>query len=65
MGHILAAYDADIKTRTEGLEHSNCTGYKVNVQEISPGVVYKDANVTVRAFNAYHGSPRRTRSGIA
>jgi ribonuclease BN (tRNA processing enzyme) len=58
--HILEAYDSDIKTRTEGLEHSNRTGYKVNVHEITPGVVYKDANVTVKAFNAYHGSPQNT-----
>ena len=58
--HILEAYDADIKTRTEGLEHSNHTGYKVNVHEITPGVVYKDASVTIKAFNAYHGSPQNT-----
>jgi ribonuclease BN (tRNA processing enzyme) len=60
VAHILQAYDADIKTRTEGLEHSNRTGYKVNVHEITPGVVYKDASVTVKAFNAYHGSPQNT-----
>jgi len=58
--HILQAYDADIKTRTEGLERANRTGYKVTVHEIQPGVVYKDANVTVKAFNAYHGSPQNT-----
>ena len=40
--HILHAYDVDIKVRTEGLERSNRTGYKVNVHEITPGVVYKD-----------------------
>jgi len=60
VAHTLQAYDADIKTRTEGLEHSNRTGYKVNVHEITPGVVYKDASVTVKAFNAYHGSPQNT-----
>lgn len=54
--HLLDAYDVDIRTRTEGLEHSNRTGYHVNVHEISPGVVYKDALVTVTAFNAHHGS---------
>jgi ribonuclease BN (tRNA processing enzyme) len=58
--HILQAYDVDIKVRTEGLEHSNRTGYKVNVHEITPGVVYKDANITVKAFNAYHGAPKNT-----
>ena len=30
------------------------------MHEITPGVVYKDASVTVRAFNAYHGSPQNT-----
>ena len=55
---ILQAYEVDIKTRTEGLEHSNRTGYKVEVHEIAPGVVYKDANVTVSAFNSHHGSLR-------
>lgn len=54
--HILEAYDVDIKTRTEGLEHSNPSGYHVNVHEILPGIAYKDANVTVTAFNAHHGS---------
>ena len=29
-------------------------GYRVNVHEISPGVVYKDGNVTVTAFNVKH-----------
>jgi ribonuclease BN (tRNA processing enzyme) len=53
--HILKAYEFDIKTRTEGLEHSNNTGYKVNVHEIQPGVVYKDHNVTVKAFAVHHG----------
>jgi ribonuclease BN (tRNA processing enzyme) len=60
VAHILQAYDVDIKVRTEGLEHSNRTGYKINVHEITPGVVYKDANLTVKAFNAYHGSPKNT-----
>ncbi len=53
--HILKAYDVDIKSRTQGLEHSNATGYEVNVHEIKPGIVYKDENVTVKAFNAHHG----------
>lgn len=58
VAHILQAYDADIKTRTEDLEHSNLAGYNVNVHEITPGVVYEDPSVTVKAFNAYHGSPQ-------
>ena len=53
--HILKAYDVDIKSRTQGLEHSNATGYRVNVHEVKPGIVYRDKNVTVNAFNANHG----------
>ena len=54
--HILKAYQADIAIRTKSLEHSNTTGYEVNVHEIEPGVVYQDANVTVKAFAARHGA---------
>jgi len=53
--HLLKAYETDIKTRTEGLEHSNTTGYKVNVHEIKPGIVYNDGNITVKAFPVIHG----------
>jgi ribonuclease BN (tRNA processing enzyme) len=53
--HILNAYEVDIKNRTEGPEHSNKNGYKVNAHEIKPGVVYKDQNVTVKAFAVSHG----------
>jgi ribonuclease BN (tRNA processing enzyme) len=54
--HILKAYATDVKTRTEGLEHSNKTGYEVNAHEIKPGVIYKDQNVTVKAFSVDHGN---------
>ena len=54
--HLLAAYSEDIAIRIDGLEHGNRTGYKVNVHEIKPGVVYKDENVTVKAFPVHHGS---------
>ncbi|HKP04747.1 MAG TPA: MBL fold metallo-hydrolase [Chthoniobacterales bacterium] len=54
--HLLAAYSEDIAIRTDGLEHGNRTGYKVNAHEIKPGVVYKDENVTVKAFPVHHGS---------
>jgi len=56
--HILSAYREDIDVRTNGLEHGNRTGYKVNAHEIKPGVVYQDANVTVKAFLVHHGSWR-------
>ncbi|MBZ5505173.1 MAG: MBL fold metallo-hydrolase [Acidobacteriia bacterium] len=59
--HILKAYGADIDIRTGvkittgASQHSNISGYKVNVHEIQPGVVYKDENVTVTAFAVHHG----------
>lgn len=54
--HILEAYEEDIHVRIEGLEPANTEGYKVNVHEIESGVVYKDKNVTVKAFPVYHGA---------
>ncbi len=54
--HILAAYQRDIYMRLYGLEPANSNGYKVNVHEIEPGVVYVDSNVIVEAFPVCHGS---------
>jgi ribonuclease BN (tRNA processing enzyme) len=54
--HILAAYEADIKERIEGLQPSNDVGYKVNTHIIKPGVIYEDSNVRVEAFRVNHGS---------
>lgn len=54
--HILAAYRQDIHMRLYGLEEAHRTGYKVNVHEIEPGVIYEDSNVRVEAFTVKHGS---------
>jgi ribonuclease BN (tRNA processing enzyme) len=54
--HLLEAYREDIDIRLNGGEPSNKTGYKVNAHEIESGVIYKDANVTVKAFRVTHGS---------
>ena len=54
--HILKAWQQDIHVRTTGLEEANHTGYKVDVHEISPGVVFQDENVKVTAFLVKHGS---------
>jgi len=54
--HVRAAYAKDIQLRIQGLERGNPRAYKLNVHEIRPGVVYKDANVTVTAFSVPHGS---------
>jgi ribonuclease Z len=55
--HLKQAYAADIQIRTGGLEGLNDAGLAVNVHEIEGGgVVYKDANVTVRSIVVKHGS---------
>ena len=54
--HILKAWQEDIHVRTTGLEEADRIGYKVEVHEISPGVVYHDQNVKVTAFPVKHGS---------
>ena len=58
--HVLEAYRADFETRTNHYEEklyavgSFPEGHKVHAHEIKPGVVYKDANVTVTAFPTKH-----------
>ena len=54
--NTLRAYSEDIAIRLSGGEPSNKTGYRVIANEIKPGVVYKDENVTVKAFLVNHGS---------
>ncbi|HKO16775.1 MAG TPA: MBL fold metallo-hydrolase [Gemmatimonadaceae bacterium] len=58
--HLLQAYAVDIRTRTEDLEHANRTGFRVHVHEVTPGVVYRDSNVVVTAFDARHGDVLRS-----
>ncbi|MGB6386517.1 MAG: MBL fold metallo-hydrolase [Terriglobales bacterium] len=53
--HVEKAWAEDVRIRRRGLEQANATGYKVNVHEIQPGVIYRDANVTVTAFPVKHG----------
>src|ERR1700737_4472081 len=54
--HLLEAYRVDIETRTnpDGNQRGFPEGHNVNAYEISPGVVYKDANVKVTAFATKH-----------
>jgi ribonuclease BN (tRNA processing enzyme) len=54
--HLLEAYRVDIETRTnpDGNQRGFPEGHQVNPHEVSPGVVYKDANVTVTAFATKH-----------
>jgi ribonuclease BN (tRNA processing enzyme) len=53
---LLAAYSEDIHIRTYGLEREVAGGYRVNVHEISPGVVYARDGVHVTAIPVPHGS---------
>jgi ribonuclease BN (tRNA processing enzyme) len=52
--NILRAWQIDIAARSNGLHRKAPAGCKVNAQEIVPGIVYKDANVTVTAFPVRH-----------
>jgi ribonuclease BN (tRNA processing enzyme) len=54
--HILQAWRIDIEARTnpEGNQRSIPDGWKVNAHDIKPGVIYKDANITVTAFPTRH-----------
>ncbi len=54
--HLLAAYQADVRERIAGLEPANPGGFQVMVREVTPGLVHRDENVTVRAFAVRHGS---------
>lgn len=54
--HLLAAYQEDIAIRVNGLEHGNAAGYKVHVHEITPGIIYTDSNIIIKAFRVNHGS---------
>ena len=51
--YILLAWQADIDIRTKGLERRG--RLDVQARDVAPGVVYKDANVTVSAFANRHG----------
>ena len=53
--HILDAWQVDIDVRTTGLEQRSRSGVEIRAHDVQPGVVFKDANVTVTAFRAAHG----------
>lgn len=54
--HLLAAYSEDIAIRTNGLEHEEADGYRVDVHEIRGGIVYEKDGVSVTAINVAHGA---------
>lgn len=54
--HIEAAYREDYNIRIFGLEKGDSLAYRVQVNEISAGEIYRDERVTVTAFSVKHGS---------
>jgi ribonuclease Z len=58
--HILAAWSEDIDVRTNGLEKRTPGGYRVDVHEVGPGVVYDSGGVRVTAFAVEHGTWRES-----
>lgn len=54
--HIHAAYSVDIDFRIHGFEKANESGYRTEITEITPGIVYQDDRVTVEAFPVSHGT---------
>lgn len=61
--YVLKAYEEDIRIRLRDKEllgvPDRMEGYKVRAHEIKPGVIYKDENVTVKAFLVNHVTSRR------
>ncbi len=54
--HILAAYAEDISIRVNGLEHGDLRAVTPVVHEFKAGLIYKDAQMKVRAFRVRHGT---------
>lgn len=54
--HILKAYSEDIDLRVNGLEPAKPRGYEIRARDVGPGIIYRDGNVTVKAFAVSHGS---------
>jgi ribonuclease BN (tRNA processing enzyme) len=55
--HVLKAYEEDVHIRLDGLQPQANPGLAI-AHEIAPGTVYRDAHVTVKAFEVTHGSWR-------
>jgi ribonuclease BN (tRNA processing enzyme) len=54
--HVLDAWRDDVDVRLHDLEPAKPAGYQVRVHDVTPGVVFKDARVTVRAIAVPHGA---------
>jgi ribonuclease BN (tRNA processing enzyme) len=54
VGHLLAAWQADIEGRLSGMQPATPEGHRVDAVDITSGVVYRDERVTVTAFEVPH-----------
>jgi ribonuclease BN (tRNA processing enzyme) len=54
--HLIAAYAEDIRMRQSGLEPDKSEGWRAHAHEVRAGVVYRDSNVTVSAFEVPHAN---------
>lgn len=52
--HLTEAYAADIANRRNGLQPHTENGWRVEAHDVQAGVVYRDSNVTVTAFETPH-----------
>lgn len=53
--HLLAAWQEDIRVRTDGLERGQRDGHRATVRESEGGVVYDSAGVRITAVRVPHG----------
>jgi ribonuclease BN (tRNA processing enzyme) len=54
--HLTMAYGADIENRRTGLQPHTEQGWRVDATDVGAGVVYRDSNVTVTAFEVPHAN---------
>ena len=52
--HLTAAWEEDIRIRTDGPQPHTKEGWVVDARDVEPGVVYRDSSVTVTAFEVRH-----------
>jgi ribonuclease BN (tRNA processing enzyme) len=55
-GHLTEAWAEDIHIRTGGPQPSTPDGWKIDAREVSDGIVYRDGDLTVRAFTVPHSN---------
>lgn len=53
---LRSAYREDVRIRLHGMEPSLPAAYEIRARDVRPGVVYRDANVTVTALRVPHGT---------